>query len=111
VLELNNGKKWVVVPTMMVHIRNIEKDVEAFHTMRGQDHTALAGTIQEHLGQLVLNCTMKGKAHDELHKWLIPFMALTTEYADAANPAEQQQKLQELRQSLALFNAHFRGAA
>jgi hypothetical protein len=106
-LELNDGKKWVVVKPMMVHIRNLEKAVQDFESTPGQDHAALASTIQENLGRLVTNCTMEGKAHDELHKWLMPFLRLTADYSKATDPRVQQEEFQEIKNALAVFNAHF----
>ena len=103
-LELNKGKKWVVAKPMMAHLRNLEAAVKNFDTTPGRDHAALAMEIQENLGRLVTNCTMKGKAHDELHKWLMPFLGLSADYSKATDPQVQQQKLQEIKQALLVFN-------
>lgn len=106
-LELNNAKKWVVAKPMMVHIRNLEKAVQNFGATSGLDHATLAATIQENLGRLVTNCTMEGKAHDELHKWLMPFLGLTAEYSKTTALRVQDEELQEIKNALAVFNAHF----
>jgi len=106
-LELNQGRKWVVVAPMMVHLRNLEKAVQDFAGTSGADHAALAAEIQENLGRLVTNCTMEGKAHDELHKWLMPFLGLSADYAKATEPQAQKEKLEEIKQALVVFNAYF----
>lgn len=106
-LELNDGKKWTVDPPMMAHLRNLEQAVQASSTIHAVNHPALAANLQENLGRLVTNCTMEGKAHDELHKWLMPFLAMTAEYSEAADPKVQWQKLQEIKGALLVFNAHF----
>lgn len=106
-LELNDGKKWAVDPPMMAHLRNLEQSIQNSETTRPVNHAALAANIQENLGRLVTNCTMEGKAHDELHKWLMPFLAMTAEYSEAADLEVQQQKFQEIRQALFVFNDHF----
>jgi hypothetical protein len=105
--ELNNGKKWVVVPPMMAHLRKLERAVLDFETTSARDHAALGADIQENLGRLVTNCTMEGKAHDELHKWLMPFLGVTANYAKATEPRVQQEKFEEIKQALVVFNAHF----
>ena len=92
---------------MMVHLRNLEKAVQDFEQSPGQDHAVVATEIQENLGRLVTNCTMEGKAHDELHKWLMPFLALSTDYSKAADPQVQKQKLKEIKQALLVFNEYF----
>lgn len=107
-LELNNGRKWVIVPTMMVHLRALEQAVRDSEQQRpGPDHAALAAEIQEHLGRLVTNCTMEGKAHDELHKWLMPLLGISAEYAQAADPQVQEAKRQQIKESFVVFNAYF----
>lgn len=91
----------------MVHLRNLETAVQDFDRTLGSDHAGLAAQIQEDLGRLVTNCTMEGKAHDELHKWLLPFLALSTDYAKATDPQVQQQKLQEIKKPLRVFHEYF----
>lgn len=106
-LELNNGKKWQVDPPMMAHIHNIRNPVMAFKSSAEQDHAALAATVQENLGRLVENCTMEGKAHDELHKWLMPFLGLSADYVKATTPVVQQAKYAEIRNALTVFDQYF----
>lgn len=50
---------------------------------------------------------MEGKAHDELHKWLMPFLGVTAEYSKATEPLVQQAKLQEIQESLRVFHVYF----
>ena len=106
-LELNDGKKWVMAKPMMAHIRNLEKEVQEFESTTGQDDAVLAKAIEENLGGLVTNCTMEGKAHDELHKWLMPFLGMSAAYAKATDPLDQQAKLQEIKESLRVFHSYF----
>lgn len=93
----------------MVHLRNIESDVKQFQAENttSQDHTTLATAIQENLGRLVTNCTMEGPAHDALHEWLLPFIAVSTDYSTASELGDQQKKFQEIEQALVAFNTHF----
>lgn len=106
-LELDRGQKWSVPTPMMSYLRNIEQAVQNFDQQPGQNSATLAKTIQDNLSGLVTHCTMEGKAHDELHKWLIPFLALSDDYAKATNPQVQEAKRQEIKQSLAVFNSFF----
>ncbi len=106
-LSLNEGKKWVLAKPMMVHIRNLEKEVQDFESTPGGDETVLARHIQENLGRFVTNCTMEGKAHEELHKWLMPLLGVSAEYAKATDPRVQQQKRQEIQESLEVFHSYF----
>ena len=106
-LELNQGKKWAVPAPMMVYLRNLEQAVQKFDASQTHDHAALAKEIEADLGGLVTHCTMEGKAHDELHKWLMPFLGFSAEYSKATDPQVQQQKLQEIQQALLVLNRYF----
>lgn len=109
-IELNNGAKWTVVPEMMAHIRNMESDinrfVEAKHTEL-KDFTQLAASLQKNIDLLTSNCTMEGKAHDELHKWLLPYIDMVDKLNKSKNNDEALQTFEEIKASYKLFNIYF----
>lgn len=109
-IELNNGAKWKVVPDMMQFIKNMERDVNHFS---GTQHTALkdfmqlGASLQKNIELLTSNCTMEGKAHDELHKWLLPYIDMVDEFNKSKNSTEATQLFQEIEASFKLFNIYF----
>ena len=103
-IMLNDGEKWKVVENMSGYIRNMEKAVNEFE---GDDYPALAKTIDENIRELTSNCTMEGQAHDELHKWLLPFIELSEEF-DVATEFEEQEKIyREFKASFKTYNTYF----
>jgi hypothetical protein len=92
---------------MMAHLQALEKAVQDFETTAQRDHAALAAAIQDNLGRLVTNCTLQGKAHDELHKWLMPLLGLSADYSKASDPKAQQDLFEQIKQSLTVFHAYF----
>lgn len=103
-IMLNDGEKWKVVENMSVYIRNMEKAVNEF---KGDNYPALAKTIDENIRALTENCTMEGQAHDELHKWLLPFIELSEEF-DVATEKENQEKIyQEFKKMFVEYNTYF----
>ncbi len=103
-IMLNNGEKWKVVENMSGYIRNMEKAVNEFE---GEDYPTLAKTIDENIRELTANCTMEGQAHDELHKWLLPFIELSEKF-DVATELEEQEKIyQEFKASFKTYNTYF----
>lgn len=103
-IMLNDGEKWKVVENMSGYIRNMEKAVNEFE---GNDYPALAKTIDENIRALTENCTMEGQAHDELHKWLLPFIELSEEF-DVATEKENQEKIyQEFKKMFVEYNTYF----
>lgn len=106
-INLNNGEKWKVDENMIAHIRNMEKDVVGFKKSELSDYTSLAGKLKHNIGLLTSNCTMKGKAHDELHKWLLPYIDLVNKLAKSKNETEAEAQFQNLQRSFKTFNQYF----
>lgn len=73
-IELNEGEKWKVKEDMLIHIRNMEKEVNSFSISELNDFRILVKNLQKNINLLTSSCTMTGKAHDELRKWLLPFI-------------------------------------
>ena len=78
-LQLNEGQKWKVDDNMMVHIAQMEQDIASLD--QPKDFEQLSENLNKNLGLLTSNCTMEGQAHDELHKWLLPYIDLVEAFA------------------------------
>ena len=70
-LQLNDGKKWKVDDNMMLIISKMEKEVAS---TPNENYQVLIDNLGRNIDLLTSNCTMEGEAHDELHKWLLPFI-------------------------------------
>ena len=106
-IELNNGEKWKVENHMLLHIRNMEKDVATFSKEESTDYNKLAEKLEGNIELLTSNCTMEGRAHDELHKWLVPYMDLVTNLSNAKNEQEGKKHFQAIKESFVTFNTYF----
>jgi hypothetical protein len=106
-IELVNGAKWKVNNEMMVHIEAMETEVASFSAETPGAFDTLAGRLDGQIGQLTSKCTMSGKAHDELHKWLLPFIGLVDDLQAATGEAEQQKAYDAIAASLEEFRLYF----
>ena len=106
-IELNNGEKWKVDANMITHIGNMENDVFSFTKVKQKDYKNLAKKLQSNIDLLTSNCTMKGKAHDELHKWLLPYIDLVKELSEAKDETEASKQFQNIQTSFTAFNQYF----
>jgi hypothetical protein len=106
-IELNNGEKWKVDANMITHIRNMENDVISFANVEQKDYKSLSAKLQSNVDLLTSNCTMKGKAHDELHKWLLPYIDLVKELSEAKDETEAEKQFQSIQTSFTTFNQYF----
>ncbi|MBK7232955.1 MAG: hypothetical protein IPH93_12015 [Saprospiraceae bacterium] len=106
-IELNNGEKWKVDANMITHIRNMENDVISFAKVDQKDYKSLSEKLQSNIDLLTSNCTMKGKAHDELHKWLLPYIDMVKELSEAKDETEAEEQFQKVENSFITFNQYF----
>lgn len=109
-LQLDEGKKWKVVPEMLRFIRNMEEGVNDFSTLNNpsfETYQELAILIDKNIIALTENCTMEGQAHDELHKWLVPFIGLSENFDVAENIDEQKKIYTKFKEAFIDFNTFF----
>jgi hypothetical protein len=106
-LELNKGKKWKVDSNMMGYIRQMEQDVSAFSTAPQKDYGKLSDKLKANINGLTSNCTMKGKPHDALHKWLLPYISLVNQLSKAKNDTEAAAHFAGIQTSFKTFNQYF----
>jgi len=107
-IELVNNEKWEVNKEMMVHIKNMESNIEAVSNQSSPNYEELGSKLDENIGLLTSNCMMTGKAHDELHKWLLPFIDLVRELNAADSKEEQKQSFEAIQESMNEFNTYFK---
>ncbi len=106
-IELNNGEKWKVDANMILHIRNMENDVISFAQVEQKDYQSFAEKLQSNIDLLTSNCTMEGKAHDELHKWLIPYIDMVKELSEAEEGTQASNQFKNIQISFTTFNQYF----
>ncbi len=106
-IELNNGEKWEVDENMITHIRNMENDVSNFKGTTSTEYKTLSENLQKNIDLLTSNCTMKGKAHDELHKWLLPYIDLVKELSEAKAETKAAKQFEYIQTSFSTFNQYF----
>ncbi len=106
-IEIDNGEKWKVDANMIIHIRNMENDIDSFAKLEQKDYNLLSEKLKFNIDLLTSNCTMKGKAHDELHKWLLPYIDLINELSEATDETEAAKQFKNVQNSFTTFNQYF----
>lgn len=81
--------------------------VNAFIAERRNDYQDLAEQLTVQNNQLIQSCTMEGKSHDELHKWLHPHLELVQELGSKDNGAEADKIVVEIQQSYLEYQKYF----
>ena len=84
-IELNGNERWEVNEEMMVHIDGIKVKIQQFDRANNRDYDDLGEALQKGINALTSSCTMTGRAHDELHKWLLPFIDHVNQLTEATD--------------------------
>ncbi|MCC6383553.1 MAG: hypothetical protein IT241_00155 [Bacteroidia bacterium] len=106
-IELNNGQKWQVNSEMKPYIEKGEELVNTFIQNNTTDYKALARKVTEQNTQLINSCTMEGKSHDELHKWLHPHLELTEALEKETDPVKAKSLVMQLQASYKTYAEYF----
>ena len=106
-LELNNGEKWLVNTEMTAPIKAMENRIAEFTVTGPTAYNELAMGLQDDINLLVSTCTMSGKSHDELHKWLVPFMELVKELSEVKDEKEAALVFEKIKASMSTYNQFF----
>lgn len=106
-IALNDGEKWKVNAAMKPFIETSETILANYKAEGDKDFHALATRLKEQNSSLIKSCTMQGKSHDELHKWLHPHMELIEALEKAEDPEEADAIVVQLEKSFETYNQFF----
>lgn len=106
-LVLVDNEKWKIDEGMRVSIDSIDIRMSDFEGTALEDYAALSVDLAHHTKTVISSCTMKGQAHDELHKWLLPFIDLRKELDTITSVSAGEKIAMELQKELSIFNLYF----
>lgn len=107
-IALDNGEKWKVNEEMIPHIKDQVNSLNAYLDSDGQNvYRDLAGELEAHNAKLISSCTMDGKSHEELHKWLHPHIELIGALKTTKNEEDAQVIISKLEKSFETYNTYF----
>ena len=107
IMELNNGEKWVVNEEMKPFVLKGSELANAYIEDGQSDYKALASQLKDQNNQLIKSCTMDGKSHDELHKWLHPHLEIVKALEDETDEAKANQIVLSLQKSYQDYHHYF----
>lgn len=108
IIELNNGDKWKVNEEMKPFVSKGEELVNTYIQTNGKDYKLLAEEIKSENSKLIKSCTMQGKSHDELHKWLLPHLEIVKTLEAETDPAKATHAITNLQQSYQDYHKNFK---
>lgn len=106
-IELHNGEKWLVNEEMKPFVLKGEELVTVYIQDRKTDYKTLAQQLKDQNNQLIKSCTMEGKSHDELHKWLHPHLEIVKELEDETDATKANEIVEKLQHSYQQYHQYF----
>ncbi|MBX2930717.1 MAG: hypothetical protein KF781_02080 [Chitinophagaceae bacterium] len=106
-IVLDNGQKWKINEEMKPFILAMENIVDAYLKEQSKNYTFLAAQLKEKNTALIESCTMQGKSHDELHKWLHPHLERVKALEKAENEQQANDIATQIKQSFEVFYQYF----
>lgn len=106
-LVLDNGNKWLINDEMRPHLVDAENALKTFIEEGSDEYNQLGVELEKHNADLITSCTMEGKGHDELHKWLHHHIELIEDLKNASNDEEGQNAVNSLVDSFQEFHEYF----
>lgn len=106
-IELNNGEKWIVNEEMKPFVLKGSELVDTYIEDGQSDYKELAEQLKDQNDQLIINCTMTGKSHDELHKWLHPKLALVNDLENETDPVKADEIVIQIQNSYLQYHEYF----
>ena len=106
-IELNNGEKWLVNEEMKPFVLKGEELVNAYIQDGKTDYKTLAEQLKDQNSQLIKSCTMDGKSHDELHKWLHPHLEIVKALENETDVTKVNESVLQLQYSYQHYHQYF----
>lgn len=107
-IELNNGEKWEADENTRSVVATMEAQISGFEKSEGTAPKTLADSLTRQMNLLISGCTMKGKGHDELHKWIMPLTDQVRQLSVANTEDETSRVLNQLKESFETFHQAFK---
>lgn len=106
-IELENGQRWLVNDEMKPFIKASENLFVDYINSQDTNHKKLAQDLKTNADALIKSCTMEGKAHDELHKWLHPYLEKIKQLQTAEMADEVANAISEIKTSFGIYHQNF----
>lgn len=107
-LTLDNGKKWPTDEhTRQTAARMVARIDSTVNIHSRQDALDLAADLDKELEALIAGCTMTGKAHDQLHVFLVALFPKVAALKEQTEPDELAHVRGEIGSLFATYEKHF----
>ena len=111
VISLNNGTKWNSDQSTFTGMKRLELALynfgEEHHNPAIADYNRLGVALTDIDNEIISQCSMKGKDHDQLHILLAPMLANVDVIKNDQDMVKLKVNTEELSAALVMFFEHF----
>lgn len=100
-----DGGLWIVNEPTQIGMTKMIEMIEAFNS---NEYLSLGKGCQDQLNYITSNCDMKGQAHDELHKVLLPIIDEVSSLQDSSHFDHGKEHVESLQKLLNLYFDNFK---
>ncbi|MDH5716249.1 MAG: hypothetical protein OEZ22_01265 [Spirochaetia bacterium] len=108
-MTLNDGKKWKADNTTKKHISSMRETVEGAikkENLSAETYKKTGAALSDIFNQILQDCTMTGRDHEELHKFLMT-LNIEIENLKKDDLTKAEASLKEADNKLLLFDKYF----
>ena len=108
-LQFNNGKKWLANPETSEGMLMMQIVLKVFYetSEENRNYAELTGELQYQCNYIIENCSMKGEAHDQLHKVLHPILENISSAQNAGSYEEADANLKKVNELIDQYLRYF----
>ncbi len=110
-LSLNNGAKWAADESTFTGMKRLELTLYDFKEKNAhpaiEDYNKLGTALANINAEIIKQCSMQGKDHDQLHLLLEPMLQNVDAIKNGNDTGAAAENLLALEKSIAMFFTHF----
>ena len=106
-LMLNNGERWVANAETTEGIKKMTLLVGGLSdASAAEDYQATKAELEKEFETILKKCTMTGKAHEQLHIYLLPMKDMMSKF-NSTQPEERKEASEQLDRHLREYETFF----
>ncbi|WAC02332.1 hypothetical protein N7U66_00840 [Lacinutrix neustonica] len=106
-MELNNGEKWVANLETHTGVKQMDSLVKAFHIDSTKNYKRLGENFSKQSSDIIKQCSMEGKPHEQLHVVLIPMLDAISTLKETNTEDQAAKALDRMELLINTYFAHF----
>jgi hypothetical protein len=106
-IKLDNGNKWEANLETNDGILKMQNSIKTQLTTTLVEYHELARKLNDDKNYVIINCTMEGASHDNLHIWLLPLIAKIDALSEVKTIEDAAKIKLSIQKNINEYNTYF----